>query len=264
MSSPSPHAASQAPAFAGIPPGGAYADEAWRFTPVQLLQLQELARLRAVGMARAEEIGIFMNGGQPQVVADALLGRNGIIQAFARVARAVRQIITLEREIAGLCKGPNRDAERAKREQAAAAATAAQGDGPQPLVWSERSDYDNRPLDQVVASVRKVLGADAPEDDPFAPPVARRREPRRRWRSRSAIRRRPMRRMLPKQPPRSRRTPELRFRRRFPCLRWVKSVWAACRSMRMTMRAVAGRRIEGGLARGGMRRGDFGLGFRVF
>ncbi len=173
MSSLSTHAASQAAAFTGIPPGGAYADEAWRFSPVQLLQLQELARLRAVGMARAEEIGIFMNGGQPQVVADALLGRNGIIQAFARVARAVRQIIVLEREIAGLCKGPDRDAERAKREQASSAATAAQGDGPQPLIWSERSDYDNRPLDQVVASVRKVLGADAPEDDPFAPPVAR-------------------------------------------------------------------------------------------
>ncbi len=174
MSVLSSHAPSQAAAFSGIPPGGAYADEAWRFTPDELLQLQELARLRAVGMARAEEIGIFMNGGQPQVVADALLGRNGIIQAFARVARAVRQIIVLEREIAGLCKGPDRDAERAKREQAAAAAaTAAQGDGPQPLVWSERSDYDNRPLDQVVASVRKVLGAAAPEDDPFAPPVAR-------------------------------------------------------------------------------------------
>jgi hypothetical protein len=164
---------SQAGSFSGIPPGGAYADEAWRFTPHELLQLQELARLRAVGMARAEEIGVFMNGGQPQVVADALLGRNGIIQAFARVARAVRQIIVLEREIAGLCKGPDRDAECAKREQAAAAATAAQGDRPQPLVWSERSDYDNRPLDQVVASVRKVLGADAPEDDPFAPPAQR-------------------------------------------------------------------------------------------
>jgi hypothetical protein len=172
MPSPSTHPPSQA-SFAGIPPGGAYADEAWRFTPHELLQLQELARLRAVGMARAEEIGIFMNGGQPQVVADALLGRNGIIQAFARVARAVRQIITLEREIAGLAQGPDRDAERAKREQAAAAATGAQGDGPQPFVWSERSDYDNRPLDQVVASLRKVLGAAAPENDPFAPPVAR-------------------------------------------------------------------------------------------
>jgi hypothetical protein len=169
----STYSPSQAAAFTGIPPGGAYADEAWRFTPHELLQLQELARLRAVGMARAEEIGVFMNGGQPQVVADALLGRNGIIQAFARVARAVRQIITLEREIAGLCKGPDRDAERPKREQAAAAGTAAQGDAANPLVWSERSDYDNRPLDQVVASVRKVLGADAPEDDPFAPPVAR-------------------------------------------------------------------------------------------
>jgi hypothetical protein len=170
MTSPSPHAPSQAGFFSGIPPGGAYAEEAWRFTPHELLQLQELARLRAVGMARAEEIGIFMNGGQPQVVADALLGRNGIIQAFARVARAVRQIITLEREIAGLCKGPDRDAERAKREQAAASP---QGKGSGPLVWSERTDYDNRPLDQVVASVRKVLGAAAPENDPFAPPVAR-------------------------------------------------------------------------------------------
>ncbi len=172
MSSPSLHSPSQAAAFSGIPPGGAYADEAWRFTPHELLQLQELARLRAVGMARAEEIGIFMNGGQPQVVADALLGRNGIIQAFARVARAVRQIITLEREIAGLCKGPDRNAGRAKREEHAVA-SAAQGKGSGPLVWSERSDYDNRPLDQVVASVRKVLGAAAPEDDPFAPPVAR-------------------------------------------------------------------------------------------
>ncbi len=165
MSSPSLHSPSQAAAFSGIPPGGAYADEAWRFTPHELLQLQELARLRAVGMARAEEIGIFMNGGQPQVVADALLGRNGIIQAFARVARAVRQIITLEREIAGLAQGPDRNAERAKREQAAASP---QGKGSGPLIWSERSDYDNRPLDQVVASVRKVLGAAAPENDPVA------------------------------------------------------------------------------------------------
>ncbi len=170
MSVLSSHAPSQTAAFAGIPPGGAYADEAWRFTPDELLQLQELARLRAVGMARAEEIGVFMNGGEPQVIADALLGRNGIIQAFARVSRAVRQIITLEREIAGLCQGPDRNAERAKRGPAEAAT---QGHGFKPLNWSERSDYDNRPLDQVVASVRKVLGAKAPEVDPFAPPVER-------------------------------------------------------------------------------------------
>jgi hypothetical protein len=167
LSSPTP---SQADAFAGIPLGGAYAYEAWRFTPDKLLQLQELARLRAAGMARAEEIGVFMNGGEPQVVADALLGKAGIIQQFARVARAVRQIITLEREIAGLCKGPDRSAEPQTR-----GPRQAPGDpfSFPPLDWSERSDYDNRPLDQVVASVRKVIGAKAPENDPFAPPPER-------------------------------------------------------------------------------------------
>jgi hypothetical protein len=166
----SSNAAAQAGSSPGILPGGAYADEAWRFTPAQLSQLAELARLRAIGMENAEQIGRWMDGGMP-LAAEALIAKGGIVQQFMRVSRAVRQIIILEREIAGLRKGPDRGAERAKREQVPA--TAAQGDGPQPLVWSERGDYDTRPLDQVVASVRKVLGADAPEDDPFAPPAPR-------------------------------------------------------------------------------------------
>jgi len=36
-----------------------------------------------------------------------------------------------------------------------------------------RSDYRTGPLDQVVAGIRKTIGAEPPENDPFAPPPAK-------------------------------------------------------------------------------------------
>ncbi len=36
-----------------------------------------------------------------------------------------------------------------------------------------RMDYRHGPIDQVVAGIRQTLGAEAPEDEPFAPPPER-------------------------------------------------------------------------------------------
>ena len=139
-------------------------------------RLAELDRLRNMGMARVEMLDASLDLVPPERRWELLLGRNGQVAQFDRIARAVRQIIVLELELQGLFRGPDRekfglglavpradldindlrDPDERKREN-----------------LKDRSDYRRGPLDEVVAGIRKTLGAEPPENDPFAPPPDR-------------------------------------------------------------------------------------------
>jgi hypothetical protein len=148
-------------------------------------RLAELDRLRNMGMTRMEMLDASLDLVPPERRWEVLLGRNGQVAQFDRIARAIRQIIVLECELEGVFRAPdrgkfglglalplvgvdesdlgdlrNRDARkrdsRGKRED-----------------LLDRSDYRRGPLDEVVAGIRKTLGAEPPENDPFAPPPGR-------------------------------------------------------------------------------------------
>ncbi len=136
-------------------------------------RLQELARLRDIGMRKSDDIGRWLDGDITADESKKLLGKGGIVMEFTRVSRAVRQIITLEMEICGLKDGPDRDGWSSVKKNASEEKDAPDLERFGALTFHEVGDYDNRPLDQVVASLRKTLNAEAPPRDPFAPPVER-------------------------------------------------------------------------------------------
>ncbi len=122
-----------------------------------------------MGIARKME-GWLDGAVSDQEMAMAIGGR-GVVSEFCRVARAVRQVIVLELELTGQRPAPDRDAVREPREEAEEAPE--RGDDHWRL-RDDLNDYDNGPLDQVVAKVRKAVGLEAPADDPFAPEAERR------------------------------------------------------------------------------------------
>ena len=149
-------------------------------------RLKELDRLRDVAFLHIEKLADACETLPKEQVFDALLANSGgQVMDFERLARSVRQIMVLEFELRGLFKAPDRDAPRKPR-----------------LVKSDRpgfeapdleklrfdlgdldlggldyldirSDYRTGPLDQVVAGIRKTIGVEPPENDPFAPPPER-------------------------------------------------------------------------------------------
>jgi hypothetical protein len=132
-------------------------------------QFAELARLRALGMQNVETLSRWSTGDLTDQEAKALAGMGGFVMEYCRVAKAIRQVIVLELELSGQREAPDRDAIREPRElddsdpQEQNRERRERGDS------YERSDYDNGPLDLVIAKVRKALRADAPENDPFKP-----------------------------------------------------------------------------------------------
>ncbi len=137
-------------------------------------QLGELERLRVAGMGTVQRISDWLDGGMDGGEARMLAGRSGMIAQFVRTSRAIRQIMVLEQELVGLRPAPDRDAppEPHADDGWDDAEGARRGDG---LALREYLfDYDNGPMDQVVARIRAVLAVAAPEDDPFAPAVRRR------------------------------------------------------------------------------------------
>ena len=142
-------------------------------------RLDELDRLRGIGMARAMELD---GAGSPSNVLSPeqhfrLRVRNAA--AFDRIGRAVRQIMTLEFELLGLFEAPDRDAfpkpRKIKPGLAGILARPRSDIGRiKPIDLSDlklRPDYRNGPMEDVVAGIRKTLGAEAPTNDPFAPPL---------------------------------------------------------------------------------------------
>jgi len=148
-----------------------------------LRQLEELGRLRAIGMENIRALDRAADGLPPDEAIRRLSGRHGMICEFDRAARAVRQVIVLELELVGLRSGPDRDA--ADRDDDDAPDADREFPEPRGDRYGDRerperddshdpSDYRRGPLDVVVAEIRKTLGAEAPDDDPFAPPPGRR------------------------------------------------------------------------------------------
>ncbi len=73
-----------------------------------LARIAELDRLREAGLAQAERL-VVAEGLSPLEEYKWMAGPKGTIQAFDRVAKAVRQVVVLEFELRGLFKAPDRD-----------------------------------------------------------------------------------------------------------------------------------------------------------
>jgi hypothetical protein len=161
------------------PPGGMSAED----VVMAAARLAELGRLREFSFAQAERL-MELPQLLPVEEARRMFGKKGTIQQFDRITRAYRQIVVLEFELRGLFNGPDRDTIRPLRLARSPKEPFKPEDlhgllgdlhGKQNLNAAKtRTDYRTGPIEDVVAGIRKVLGVDAPQNDPFAP----RREPR--------------------------------------------------------------------------------------
>jgi len=149
-------------------------------------RLKELDRLRDLGFLQIDRLTREAKAIPQGEVFKALLDPKGGVVQFDRLARAIRQIVVLEFELRGLFEAPDRDAPRKLRlvksdrpgfEPPDLEKLMADLKDPgdlEPLdLFDIRSDYRTGPMDQVVAGIRQTLGAEPPENDPFAPPPAR-------------------------------------------------------------------------------------------
>jgi len=156
-------------------------------------RLRELDRLRGVAFLQIEKLADACEKLPREQVFSALLGSKGQVMEVDRLTRSIRQIMVLEFELRGLFKAPDRDAPRrlrlVKSDRPDFIPPAPENffldledlEGPERLEGAEelegfldiRSDYRTGPLDQVVAGIRKTIGAEPPENDPFAPPPGR-------------------------------------------------------------------------------------------
>jgi len=146
-------------------------------------RLKELDRLRDLGFKQIGRLNEAADSMPRAAVFERMLGSKGQVMEFERLARAIRQVVVLEFEIRGLFQAPDRDAPRRLR--------LVKSDRPdfEPPDYEDlfsdlrefertefdtlRPDYRTGPLEDVVAGIRKTLGAEPPEDDPFAPPPRR-------------------------------------------------------------------------------------------
>jgi len=146
-------------------------------------RLAELDRLRDLGLKQAQRVTAVSKVLSPEHEFKLLTGANGSVLAYERIVRAVRQITVLEFELRGLFKAPDRDrqkklrlvnTDRTRLDRDNLLGDLYDYDDLNDLRdWNVRPDYKIGPLDEVVAGVRKTLGAEAPADDPFAPPPER-------------------------------------------------------------------------------------------
>jgi hypothetical protein len=135
-------------------------------------RIAELDRLRAMGLQVARRLSDAVDGLPPEEAVRQIIGKKGVAEAFERTLRAIRQTVVLEFELRGLFKAPDRAAPRRLRlarpvfgEFFDTAEIERERDD-----LRTRSDYRIGPLDEVVAGIRKALGAEPPPNDPFAPP----------------------------------------------------------------------------------------------
>jgi hypothetical protein len=145
-----------------------------------LKRLKELDRLRDVGFVQVGRLNAATKALSPELEFKLCVGG---IKEFDRVARAIRQITVLEFELRGLFKAPDR----------ARKLRLVKSDRPdfEPSDYDNlfgdlgdydereydefrlRSDYRTGPMEEVVAGIREVLGAEPPPNDPFALPADR-------------------------------------------------------------------------------------------
>ena len=148
----------------------------------QAEQLGDLRRMREIGMNFVERLERRASGLLLEREERAFLDAGDICLGFARVTRAVRQIIVLEQEMLGLREPPvaravGRNSAAHSTESAAPPAADPVGDRTDPPDTdrerndlNDLDDYDRGPADAVVAQIRSTLGlAEAPP--PPAPPA---------------------------------------------------------------------------------------------
>jgi hypothetical protein len=138
-------------------------------------RLDELQRLLDIGAAQAEKLDAASK--EPAL---ALLTaeqnfnlRMRHVDRFDRISRAVRQVMVLEFELLGLFEAPERDGPfRARLIKPEHDGILTKPDRPERIEresLADRPDYRTGPIEDVVAGIRKVLGAEPPPNDPFAP-----------------------------------------------------------------------------------------------
>jgi hypothetical protein len=156
--------------------------------PPMVVEVSALAHQRLGELGRLLDIGFLelerMNMAAQTLATSALVPPD---QAFRlqvrnvdccnRIVRSIRQIMVLEFELLGLFEAPDRD--DAKRRMLKRDLSGRLGprdveiDLPDPVEPTDlrdvRPDYRKGPMADVVASIRRVLGAEAPPNDPFAP-----------------------------------------------------------------------------------------------
>jgi hypothetical protein len=141
------------------------------------MRLDELDRLRELGFAKTADLRSARDGlSHSPLLSPEQQFRHQIrcVDQFDRIGRAIRQIITLEFELLGLFEAPDRDAFPKLRLIKPEVRGALRPDIkpitlPQPKDFGVRPDYSHAPMEDVVAGIRKTLGAEAPPNDPFAP-----------------------------------------------------------------------------------------------
>jgi hypothetical protein len=153
-------------------------------TALTRLRLDELDRLRGIGMEKAMELRSARDGALPSPLLtpeQRFQVHTRYVDKFDRIGRAVRQIMTLEFELLGLFEAPDRDAFPKPRliKPALGGLLTTPKNDIRPITLPEakdlgvRPDYRCGPMEDVVAGIRKTLGAEPPPNDPFAPPPER-------------------------------------------------------------------------------------------
>jgi hypothetical protein len=142
-------------------------------------RLEELGRLRAIGVQGAERISLCFEGKLSAEDAAVVAGKDGLPMEFCRTARAVRQVIVLEMELVGLRAAPDREADREALKQVNRQDEDRPDRDPRESDrLRDASDYSNGPMEDVVARIRKDLHVEAPPNDPFAPRPRKAAEPK--------------------------------------------------------------------------------------
>jgi hypothetical protein len=137
-------------------------------------RLAELQRLGDIGAETAEGISRWLKGDRDDEQLTTAILKGGRGRELDRTTRAICQVVALEMELLGERLAPNRDAPRKTRPRAAPGdAEKAKPNATTRFSLLGSHPYDNGPLDEVVARVRRELRVAAPADDPFAPPKDR-------------------------------------------------------------------------------------------
>ena len=172
------------------PAAGAYPDFDPRLSPLAIAlmerRLGELRRLSTLALDRVRHLELALEDRMDERERKLLIGRGGISVEFPRALRCFRQVAALELEILGLRPAPDRsepkeadaedDREDADSERPDLNDLNEPDDRPEThrQLLADTKDYRKGPIDIVVAEIRAALGAEPPEDDPFAPPPGRR------------------------------------------------------------------------------------------
>jgi hypothetical protein len=149
-----------------------------------LKRLKELDRLRDVGFVQVGRLNAATKALSPEKEFKLCVGG---IKEFDRIARAIRQITVLEFELRGLFKAPDRARKLRLVKSDRPGFEPSDYDDLFGDLFNDLNDYDDReydefklrsdyrtgPMEDVVAGIREVLGAEPPENDPFAKPVAK-------------------------------------------------------------------------------------------